>query len=199
MIAFLRGTVQDCSEEALILEVNGVGFRILMAASALQQLQSGDAVLIYTYLAHKEEAMLLYGFLNQDDKALFSKIISVSGVGPKTGLAVLSFFSATEFCQAIFNEDGKLLSKVPGIGQKTAQRLILELKSTLAKALKQTPGSLASVSTPLPSADDAIAALEALGYERIVAFKAVQEVRAGNPHLDLQAVIKTALKMLMKE
>lgn len=199
MIAFLRGTVVSRSEEALILEVNGVGFRILMAASALQQLKSGDSVLLYTYLAHKEESMLLYGFLNQDDKALFSKIISVSGVGPKTGLAVLSFFSTAEFCQAIINEDAKLLAKVPGIGQKTAQRLILELKSALTQAVKTTPGSLSSASTPQSSADDAIAALEALGYERLIAFKAVQDVRAAHPHIDLQAVIKAALKLLMKE
>ena len=87
--------------------------------------------------------------------------------------------------------------RVPGIGQKTAQRLILELKSALAQAVKTTPESLASTSTPHSSADDAITALEALGYERLIAFKAVQEARAAHPHLDLQAVIKAALKLLM--
>lgn len=199
MIAFLRGTVFDCSDEALLLEVDGIGFRILMAAPALRQLKTGERVLIHTYLAHKEDAMLLYGFLNPADKALFIKLINVSGVGPKTALAVLSVFSADQFYTAVLSENTKLLAKVPGIGQKTAQRIILELKSALEKEAPKFTTAAGVATTPAASGDDAVAALEALGYEPVVALKAVQAVRAKNPDLDLQTVVKTALRQLMKE
>ena len=199
MIAFLRGIVQERSEEALFMEVNGVGFRILMADSALQQVKLGDELLIYTYLVHREDAMLLYGFLNQADKALFIKLINVSGVGPKTALGVLSLFSAAEFCQAVLNEDAKLLSKAPGIGLKTAQRLILELKTAFTKEAKQFAAQ-GGINLPgNPQIDDAVAALEALGYDPVAAVKAVKEARADNPESGLQQIVKTALRLLMKE
>jgi len=199
MIAFLSGTVKERSDEAVFLEVNGIGFRILMATSALQQIKIGDPLLIHTCLVHKEDAMLLYGFLDPAEKALFVRLINVSGVGPKTALGILSLFSADEFCRAVLNEDVKLLSKAPGVGQKTAQRLILELKTTLAKEAAQfkiTPGPAAVAG---PAGDDAVAALEALGYETVAAVKAVQAVRATSPELALQGVIKAALRLLAKE
>ncbi|HEY8392630.1 MAG TPA: Holliday junction branch migration protein RuvA [Capillibacterium sp.] len=198
MIAFLRGTVFACTDEAVFLDVHGVGFRIFMATPALRRLKTGEEVLIHTCLVHKEDAMLLYGFLDPADKALFMKLINVSGVGPKTALAVLSVLSADQFYAAVLSENSKLLAKVPGIGPKTAQRLILELKSTLEKEAPK--GGTAGGAAPFPTAgDDAIAALEALGYEPVVALKAVQAVRAQNPDLDLQTVVKTALRQLMKE
>lgn len=199
MIAFLNGTVKERSDEAVFLEVNGIGFRILMATSALQQVKVGEVRLIHTYLAHKEEAMLLYGFLNQAEKALFMKLINVSGVGPKTALGVLSHFSADEFCRAILSEDVKLLSKAPGIGQKTAQRLILELRTTLAKEAQQFNVTAVAPDAVFPVGDEAVAALEALGYAPADAITAVQKVRAASPELDLQGVIKGALRLLMRE
>lgn len=199
MIAFLSGTVKERSDEAVFIEVNGIGFRIMMATSALQQVRIGDKLLIHTYLSHKEDAMLLYGFLNQAEKALFIKLINVSGVGPKTALGILSLFSADQFCRAVLSEDVKLLSKAPGVGQKTAQRLILELKTTLAKEAEQFNVASDLASVAVPTGDDAVAALEALGYETVVAVKAVQTVRATSPELDLQEVIKRALRLLVKE
>lgn len=199
MIAFLSGTVKERSDEAVFIEVNGIGFRIMMATSALQQVRIGEKLLIHTYLSHKEDAMLLYGFLNQAEKALFIKLINVSGVGPKTALGILSLFSADQFCRAVLNEDVKLLSKAPGVGQKTAQRLILELKTTLAKEAEQFNVASDLASVAVPTGDDAVAALEALGYETVVAVKAVQTVRATSPELDLQEVIKRALRLLVKE
>ncbi|HHT49744.1 MAG TPA: Holliday junction branch migration protein RuvA [Firmicutes bacterium] len=199
MIAFLRGRVVDLSEEALFLEVNGIGFRIFMPTPALQRLKTGEQVLIHTYLAHKEDAMLLYGFFNLSDKALFTKLINVSGVGPKTALAVLSVLSTEDFYTAILSEDTKLLSKVPGIGQKTAQRLILELKTTVEKEAKTFTPDAGDGRGLIPPGDDAVAALEALGYEPMAALRAVRTVRAENPQFDLQMVIKTALRQLMKE
>ncbi|HHT05036.1 MAG TPA: Holliday junction branch migration protein RuvA [Hydrogenispora sp.] len=199
MIAFLSGTVKERSDEAVFIEVNGIGFRIMMATSALQQVRIGEKLLIHTYLSHKEDAMLLYGFLNQAEKALFIKLINVSGVGPKTALGILSLFSADQFCRAVLSEDVKLLSKAPGVGQKTAQRLILELKTTLAKEAEQFNVASDLASVAVPTGDDAVAALEALGYETVVAVKAVQTVRATSPELDLQEVIKRALRLLVKE
>jgi Holliday junction DNA helicase RuvA len=150
-------------------------------------------------LAHKEDAMLLYGFFNLSDKALFTKLINVSGVGPKTALAVLSVLSTEDFYTAILSEDTKLLSKVPGIGQKTAQRLILELKTTVEKEAKTFTPDAGDGRGLIPPGDDAVAALEALGYEPMAALRAVRTVRAENPQFDLQMVIKTALRQLMKE
>lgn len=199
MIAFLSGTVKERSDEAVFIEVNGIGFRILMATAALQQVKIGEKLLIHTYLAHKDDAMLLYGFLNPAEKALFIKLISVSGVGPKTALGILSLFSADEFCRAVLSEDVKLLSKAPGVGQKTAQRLILELKTTLAKETAQFSVTPDNATAAVSTGDDAVAALEALGYETVVAVKAVQTVRATTPELDLQEVIKGALRLLIKE
>ncbi|NLC54127.1 MAG: Holliday junction branch migration protein RuvA [Firmicutes bacterium] len=199
MIAFLSGTVKERSDEAVFIEVNGIGFRILMATAALQQVKIGEKLLIHTYLAHKDDAMLLYGFLNPAEKALFIKLISVSGVGPKTALGILSLFSADEFCRAVLSEDVKLLSKAPGVGQKTAQRLILELKTTLAKETAQFSVNPDNATAAVSTGDDAVAALEALGYETVVAVKAVQTVRATTPELDLQEVIKGALRLLIKE
>ncbi|NLM36560.1 MAG: Holliday junction branch migration protein RuvA [Firmicutes bacterium] len=199
MIAFLRGTVSERSDEAVFVEVNGVGFRVMMTTPALQRVRTGDPVLIHTYLAHKEDAMLLYGFFDQAEKDLFIKLIGVSGVGPKTALGILSLFSADEFCQAVLREDVKLLSKAPGVGHKTAQRLILELKNTLVREgapFRLAPGQ---ASADKATGDDAVAALEALGYETVVAVKAVQTVRAADPELELQDVIKRALRLLMKE
>lgn len=132
MIAFLNGTMAGRAADAAFVEVNGVGFRVGMPASDISKLpEKGEPVVLFTHLAVREDAMTLYGFLSQEEKALFERLIGVSGVGPKVALAALSSFKPEELVNAISAGDVKAVSCIPGVGKKTAQRLILELKGSL--------------------------------------------------------------------
>lgn len=134
MIAFLKGTVAGRSADAAFLDVNGVGFQVGMPASDLAKLPDrGEEVALFTHLAVREDAMALFGFLSQEEKALFERLIGVSGIGPKVALAALSSFRPEELVAAISSEDVKAVSTIPGVGKKTAQRMILELKGSLAQ------------------------------------------------------------------
>lgn len=135
MIAFLNGVVAGKSQSTAFVDVGGVGFAVGMSANDLSRLPStGERVLIHTYFAVREDAMTLYGFLSLESKSLFEKLIGVSSVGPKIALAALSTFKASEFIAAVLSGDAAAVSKVPGIGKKMAQRIILELKGSLADA-----------------------------------------------------------------
>ncbi len=198
MIAFLRGKVVDTTDDAIVLEVNGIGFQILMPLSNLDQIGLEKDLLIYTHLSHREDAMLLYGFLSREEKSLFTKLITVSGIGPKTALSVLSVLTTEQFCQAIIEEDTKTISTVPGIGLKTAQRLILELKSKIKKEVQESSFQQKITRTSNRLIEDAIDALVALGYQQNEAIQAVNKVDSTKPGLELQELIREALKLLMR-
>ena len=135
MIAFLNGVVAGKNQSTAFVDVGGVGFAVGMSANDLSRLPpTGGRVLIHTYFAVREDAMTLYGFLSLESKSLFEKLIGVSSVGPKIALAALSTFKASEFIAAVLSGDAAAVSKVPGIGKKMAQRIILELKGSLADA-----------------------------------------------------------------
>ena len=135
MIAFLNGVVAGKNQSTAFVDVGGVGFAVGMSANDLSRLPStGERVLIHTYFAVREDAMTLYGFLSLESKSLFEKLIGVSSVGPKIALAALSTFKASEFIAAVLSGDATSVAKVPGIGKKMAQRIILELKGSLADA-----------------------------------------------------------------
>lgn len=135
MIAFLNGVVAGKNQSTAFVDVGGVGFAVGMSANDLSRLPStGERVLIHTYFAVREDAMTLYGFLSLESKSLFEKLIGVSSVGPKIALAALSTFKASEFIAVVLSGDAAAVSKVPGIGKKMAQRIILELKGSLADA-----------------------------------------------------------------
>ena len=135
MIAFLNGVVAGKNQSTVFVDVGGVGFAVGMSANDLSRLPpTGERVLIHTYFAVREDAMTLYGFLSLESKSLFEKLIGVSSVGPKIALAALSTFKASEFIAAVLSGDATAVSKVPGIGKKMAQRIILELKGSLADA-----------------------------------------------------------------
>ncbi|WP_277071313.1 Holliday junction branch migration protein RuvA [Slackia exigua] len=135
MIAFLNGVVAGKNQSTAFVDVGGVGFAVGMSANDLSRLPpTGERVLIHTYFAVREDAMTLYGFLSLESKSLFEKLIGVSSVGPKIALAALSTFKASEFIAAVLSGDATAVSKVPGIGKKMAQRIILELKGSLADA-----------------------------------------------------------------
>lgn len=201
MIVTLRGEVSSVTNDAAIIEVHGVGYLIHMPFPALDELrrQTGE-VFIYTYQYVREDALALYGFLNAEDKDLFVQVIGVSGIGPKTGLAMLSVLPAERLRDVVRREDAKTLSSVPGIGLKTAQRLILELKSKMGKAVNTTSGGqVETVASGGGTFNDAVDALIALGYGMADAVRVVEESVRDNPDASTGDTVRDALKRLMKK
>lgn len=148
-----------CTSGSAFIEVNGVGFSVGMPATDLSRLpERGAEVVVYTHLAVREDAMTLYGFLSQESHALFLRLIGVSGIGPKVALAALSTFKPEELVSAIQSQDVKAVSSIPGVGKKTAQRLILELKGTLAEEAENNlfSAQTAEASARLQGARDAL-------------------------------------------
>ncbi|MBR3690524.1 MAG: Holliday junction branch migration protein RuvA [Eggerthellaceae bacterium] len=131
MIAFLSGTLAVVTSQAAYIDVGGVGYQVLMSQRALSKLpHQGAGVRVLTYLQASESGLALYGFLREEEKALFERLIAVSGVGPKAALATLSTFTPGEFAAAVASQDVKAVQKIPGVGKKTASRIILELKGS---------------------------------------------------------------------
>ena len=136
MIAFLDGIVAGKTLSSAFVNVGGVGFEVGMPSSSLAQLpQAGERVVVYTYLQMRDDGMSLYGFLSLEEKALFEKLITVSGVGPKVALAALSSYAPAQLASLIAAQDVTALQRIPGIGKKTAQRIILELKGSLDQGI----------------------------------------------------------------
>lgn len=201
MIRYIRGIVADMEENCIILENHGVGYRIFMSASAMGgRVRVGDEMKIHTYMSVREDAMLLYGFLTRDDLRLFELLIGVSGIGPKGGLGILSALSADELRFAILSDDAASIAKAPGIGKKTAQKLILELKDKLkledAFDRRQDPAPQTEAFQAGESAQEAVMALTALGYPGTEALRAVKAVE-GREEMDTEQVLKAALKHLV--
>lgn len=197
MIAALTGKVDSVAGDSCILDVNGVGFQVLMPLSALEILsRETEPVKIFTYFHLREDGANLYGFLNQADKHLFEKIIGVSGIGPKTALAILGTLSGDDFREAVRNEDYRALTGVSGVGQKTAQRLILELKDKLNKGIPPETSGLKPYSGFRSSVTDAIDALIALGYPAKEATATVESIGAADRNLTTPELVRKALRNL---
>jgi Holliday junction DNA helicase RuvA len=183
MIAYLRGKVLTTTEETVIVDVNGVGYEIYCTGSVFRKLTVGAVTEIFTYLQVKEDGMTLFGFDTPQEKELFLKLISVSGVGPKLGISILASLSADEFAVAIATADVKRLSKVKGLGKKTAEKIVLELhgKISAAEVLGAsgddlTPSTTAPANAKLSAADEeAISALMNLGFTRTESVQAVKK------------------------
>ncbi len=183
MIAYLRGKVLTTTEETVIVDVNGVGYEIYCTGSVFRKLTIGAVTEIFTYLQVKEDGMTLFGFDTPQEKELFLKLISVSGVGPKLGISILASLSADEFAVAIATADVKRLSKVKGLGKKTAEKIVLELhgKISAAEVLGAsgddlTPSTTTQTNAKLSAADEeAISALMNLGFTRTESVQAVKK------------------------
>ncbi len=202
MIQFIRGRLVSVEEDRVIVDVNGVGCGIFMSVQAMSRLpQTGAEVKIHTYLNVKEDAMQLFGFLTRDDLMFFRLLIGVNGIGPKGGQAILSVLSPDDLRFAVLAGDAKAISAAPGIGKKTAEKLILELKDKLkiGDALDYKD-SEAVYSGGAANADsvqsEAVQALVALGYGSTEALKAVKQVPAKEA-ADVESVLKRALKILL--
>lgn len=198
MIAFLKGIVEDRTENSVVLDVHGVGYEVLVPGQTLDRLSgTGQELKLYTYLQVREDAVVLFGFLTKEDLQMFRMLISVNGVGPKAGLSILSALGADELRFAVLADDAKKIAKTPGIGAKTAQKIILELKDKmdLQEILERR---LDAEPVLAPAADkgklqDAVEALTALGYGSTEALKAVRAVKGGE-EMDVEQLLKEALR-----
>lgn len=202
MIGYIRGTLEEADEQCIIVDCHGVGYRIFVPGSAFAgALPMGEEVKIYTYLSVREDAMQLFGFRTRDDLGMFRLLLNVSGIGPKGALGILSAMTADELRFAVLADDAAAISKAPGIGKKTAQKLILELKDKLdlqeAFEQKLTNGAAGS---QIPeghsnSIQEAVEALSALGYSATEALRVVKRVE-GAETMSVEALLKAALKKM---
>jgi len=192
MIAFLRGILVDIQEEAVIVDVNGIGYLVRVPASTVRGLPApGGEVHLHTHLLWREDGPQLFGFASPLELKTFRHLLNVSGVGPKGALAVLSAIGPGDLCRALAEEDVSVLTRVPGVGRKTAQRIILELKDKLsAGAVDLTPGE------PPGREEEAVAALMALGYGRDEARRAVRRSSPGGETLSVGEQVRAALQWL---
>ena len=202
MISYVRGELVAIEEEKVIIDVNGVGYGVFMPGQAISLLPSiGEEVRLHTYLNVKEDAMQLFGFLTRDDLKVFKLLISVSGIGPKGGLNILSQLSPDDLRFAVMANDAKTIAATPGIGKKTAEKLIIELKDKLSiedvlnKAV-ETEHVTNGVGTANEIHAEAIQALVALGYGSTEATKAVKKVVVEDD-TTVEDVLKLALKNIM--
>lgn len=184
MIAYLRGKVLTTTSETAIIDIGGVGYEVYCSSGAFRKITVGQYVELYTYLQVKEDGMTLFGFESPKEKELFLKLTSVSGVGPKLGIAVLSALSGEEFARVIATTDVKRLSSVKGLGKKTAEKIMLELhgKISAAEVMNASGDPLSDAvvlsSTKLSASDEeAVTALMGLGFTRAESTQAVKKAR----------------------
>ena len=188
MIATLRGEISQIEETALILEVGGVGLRVFVPAPLRIRVKVGEAAFLFTHLVVREDALTLYGFESQADRDLFNLLLGVDGVGPKVALSVLSTMTLDAIQRAIFADEAELLSRVPGVGKKTAQKMALHLKDKL-----KPTDALAKVAAMSDKDSEVLAALTALGYSVIEAQSAIQSIPKGAPD-DVEERLRVALQ-----
>jgi Holliday junction DNA helicase RuvA len=198
MIGSIKGTVTYLTKEYCLLETTGgVGYRVFMPSSQLATLASGSEVKVLTYTVVREDALLLYGFLNRDYYNLFMLLIGVSGVGPKSSLGMLSAIKPEAFYLAVQSRDLKVLTKLPGIGKKTAERMLLELKDKVG-SLEGVDTSALDGNGQMPEAEtnvaEAIAALTSLGYSNSEILPALQKI-PDYAKLPGEEIIRKALKL----
>ena len=195
MFAYLVGKIADISEDNLVLEVNHIGFNIKIPSSLHSSLPGiGEEIKIHTYTCVREDSFQLYGFLTRDDLDMFRLLITVNGIGPKGGLAVLSVLSADDIRMAVLSQDAKTIAKAPGIGAKTAQRVILDLKDTFVS--RESAAYAENFSGLTDTRNEAVEALTALGYSATEALRAVKQVENAEA-MDVEALLKAALKHII--
>lgn len=193
MIEYISGQVVDLTPTSVILECNGIGYFLNISLTTYSSLSSKNSGKLYVYEAIREDAYILYGFLDRRERELFLLLISVSGVGPNTARMILSSLTPPELEQVIASGNVNMLKGVKGIGAKTAQRIIVDLKDKIKRG-----GDTLNISTPSNSEvqEEALAALVMLGFSQIQSQKAIQKLLKEFPLMTVEEVIKAALKMM---
>ena len=195
MIGQLKGKVISKNPPEILLEVRGIGYEILCPMSTFYQLSdSSEDTLLHTHLSIKEDSHTLFGFVTKDEKIIFRELIRVNGVGPKVALAILSHLPVSSLIECISNEDSDLLAKTPGIGKKTALKLIVELQDRLSKLLLigSNGSTLEFKQNTNPNSTQAIEALQSLGFKTKEANKMVSKIN--DPSLSTEQLIRLALQ-----
>ena len=193
MIGRLQGVLLRKEPPALMLDVGGVGYELEAPMTTFYELPAvGERVTLYTHLVVREDAHLLYGFVREAQRRLFRELLKVNGVGPRVALAVLSGLSDEEFSRCVAEEDIARLTKVPGIGRKTAERLVIEMRDKLPKDIPLPASTAAGPAAPGDPVSEAVSALVALGYKPNEASRAVRG--ASTKGLSAEEIIRQALK-----
>jgi len=197
MFAFLKGKIEKRDTDRVAIDVNGVGYEVLMPAGDIERLSLGQFVKIHTFTDIKEGYIGIFGFLEEEALSVFEKLKRVSGIGSKTALGVLAHMSPSEVCVCIANEDSTLLSKIPGVGPKTAARIILELKDKILKddSIKLTKIASKKETTNV-SKNEAVLALKVLGYTTPQINEAIDEIDIEG--LKVEEIIKKVLSTINK-
>lgn len=206
MISYIKGALGAVEDDVIVVETGGIGLAVHVPLSLLEELPAlGEEVTVYTYFQVREDAMTLYGFLHRQDREMFKQLIGVNGIGPKGALGILSVMRPDDLRVAIVSGDAKAISKAPGIGAKTAQRLILDLKdkvdleevmmSSFGGGKENSSDAGASAAGMAASAKEAVAALTALGYTGMEASKAVKKVEI-TENMSVEDILKASLKHL---
>lgn len=192
MIASLRGTVLSMTISSAVIDVGGVGMLVHATPRTLSTLRIGSETTLFTTLIVKEDSLTLFGFLDDDERAVFEVLNGVSGIGPRTALAVLSVHSPDDLRRAVQNKDEAALTKVSGIGKKGAQRMILEIGNKLGPSTGATPSSGGATD----SSPDVLQALVNLGWQEKDAGSAIEEAKALSPDATVAQLLRSALQIL---
>jgi len=198
MISYIKGELADILMDFIVIENNGIGYGVSVPMTVIDQMpKPGTEIKVYTYLYIREDIMSLYGFLTKDDLKVFKLLITVSGIGPKGALGILSTITTDELRFAVMTNDSKTISKAPGIGKKTAEKLIIELKDKLKldniTALESDTETI--MIGEADSRNEAIMALVALGYSQPEALRAVKSAEVTDD-MDSGEILKSALRKL---
>jgi len=194
MIEYLKGRLVTKDPTYVVVDVNGIGYKVLISLGTFSEIKDKEVILLLTHLHIKEDAHTLYGFNNESERKMFLKLISISGIGPSTGLMVQSSLSASDLRNAILYDDVNTIKSVKGIGAKTAQRLILELKDSISKESFASENEI--VTSPYNTLKyEALSAMVTLGINKITAEKSIEAIlKKSENTITLEELIKQALK-----
>lgn len=201
MFSYIRGELVEVNADHIVIDVGGIGYMVVISGQAMNDLPPiGDVIKVHTYLYIREDILMLYGFLERDEMAMFKQLLAVSGIGPKGAIAILSALSTDDLRFAVLSGDAKAIAKAPGIGGKTASRIVLELKDkiSLEDAFEQKLSNTQNAVTRGAAStikNDAVLALSALGYSSAESLKAVSKVEITEA-MEVEDILRAALKHL---
>lgn len=198
MIDYINGKLAECTATYAVIDCGGVGYMLNISLGTYTTINGQETTRLFVYEAIREDAFVLYGFATQEERAMFKLLVSVSGVGPNTARVILSAYPTSELRKAIMLEDVKAIKSIKGIGQKSAERLIVELKDKVDKLElgEESPEGQLFATPNNKVREDSLAALEALGYARAQASKVVDKLLKDTPDAKVEQIVKGAFKLL---